>query len=300
MLLSEDGSTLLRVDHCDIKEDGSFDFPRSVTSIGEGAFMCCSLLEEVNILKGVTSIGTQAFAGCINLRKINIPETVTKINTQTFHKCTSLEQIKISHGLTSIGMQAFGECINLQEMIIPMGVISIHVGAFDGCTNLRRVSMPESVTSIGVNVFMNCENLQSILIDSTDENKRERIIRLIPEELKSKIVLCSKEEIQILWKQELKRITTTPHTTPLYRYFSSDLYEEAPKLPNELLVTVNRFVGGANPYYKEAFDLIQHVPLPIFKDGQNGLQNYKERIKEIVDGCISKAVEMNEERTLSL
>ena len=45
----------------------------SVTSIGYGAFDCCSGLTSVTIPNSVTSIGDRAFANCSGLQSIIIP-----------------------------------------------------------------------------------------------------------------------------------------------------------------------------------------------------------------------------------
>ncbi|MCW8407502.1 leucine-rich repeat domain-containing protein [Legionella sp. PATHC035] len=42
MKLSDDGKILLKGTNRDINEDGSFDFPAGVTSIGDDAFEGCS------------------------------------------------------------------------------------------------------------------------------------------------------------------------------------------------------------------------------------------------------------------
>ena len=50
----------------------NFIIPDSVTSIGNGAFSCCSSLQSVTIPNSVTSIGNEAFSRCSSLQSIFI------------------------------------------------------------------------------------------------------------------------------------------------------------------------------------------------------------------------------------
>ena len=138
--------------------------PESVTSIGKGAFYCCSNLTNVTIPEGVTSIGESAFYGCSNLTSVTIPESVTIIGDSAFDGCYSLTSVTIPEGVTSIGEYAFCGCSNLTSVTIPEGVTSIGGFAFIFCTSLASVTIPESVTIIGEYAFTNCTSLESITI----------------------------------------------------------------------------------------------------------------------------------------
>ena len=63
---------------------------KSVTSIGEGAFMYCPSLTSITIPNSVTSIGDNAFRSCTNLTSITIPNSVTRIGAYAFYDCNSL------------------------------------------------------------------------------------------------------------------------------------------------------------------------------------------------------------------
>ena len=86
---------------------------KSVTSIGNMAFLDCSNLSEINIPEGITSIGHHTFYNCRSLSEINIPEDVTSIGDYAFHNCSSLRKINISKGVTSIGERTFYGCSTL-------------------------------------------------------------------------------------------------------------------------------------------------------------------------------------------
>ena len=80
------------------KEDKKFVISSGVTSIGYGAFNCCSNLQEIILPSSVTSIGDLAFAECDSLREITLPSGVTSIGYRAFEWCENLQQINIPAG----------------------------------------------------------------------------------------------------------------------------------------------------------------------------------------------------------
>ena len=87
--------------------------PKSVTTLGRGAFYGCTSLNSIIIPNSVTSIGEHAFSRCSALTKIEIPNNVTSIDNNTFASCSSLKSINIPNSVTSIGSTAFVSCSNL-------------------------------------------------------------------------------------------------------------------------------------------------------------------------------------------
>ena len=144
----------------------SYIIPSSVTSIGDSAFMGCSL-EEVAIPDSVTSIGDHAFEDCFSLTGIVIPDSVTSIGTWTFCGCESLSSLVLPDGVTSIGDNAFRGCSFLNSVVIPCGVSCIGDCAFWGCRSLKSLVIPNSVTSIGDGAFYGCTSLTDIVIPNS-------------------------------------------------------------------------------------------------------------------------------------
>ena len=134
--------------------------PKSVTTLGAGAFYNCNNLIDVNIPDSITSIGHYAFNGCTSLTSINIPNNVTSIGDYAFGDCTSLTSINIPNNVTSIGYYAFGACSSLTSINIPNNVTSIGNNAFSACTSLISINIPNSVTSVGQSAFEGCTNLK--------------------------------------------------------------------------------------------------------------------------------------------
>jgi hypothetical protein len=139
----------------------------SVTSIGDGAFYNCEMLETVTIPNSVTSIGSKAFMFCKGLTSVTIPNSVTTIGFKAFMYCEGLASVTIPNSVTSIGDKAFSGCSDLTSVTIPNSVTSIPTRAFEGCWGLTSVTIPNSVTSIGDKAFSGCNGLASITIGNS-------------------------------------------------------------------------------------------------------------------------------------
>ena len=173
---------------------------KSVTSIGDEAFIFCRNLTSITIPNSATEIGYGAFEWCENLTSITIPESVTNIGHYAFGHCTSLKNITIPGSVTSIHTWAFVGCTSLTEIKVATknanyvsvngvlynkdktliicypagkkdktyniidGVTFIECEAFAYCTNLTSVTIPNSVTNIGGEAFFGCTSLTDITI----------------------------------------------------------------------------------------------------------------------------------------
>ena len=170
-----------------------YTIPNSVTTIGVGAFYCCSSLTSVTIPDSVTSIGYVAFCGCHNLTSVTIPDSVTTIGERAFAWCSNLQEFKgkfasedsrclivdgilnsfapaglteytIPNSVTTIGDNVFYDCSNLESVTIPDSVTTIGELAFTHCCSLTSITIPDSVTTIGEYAFNGCINLISVTI----------------------------------------------------------------------------------------------------------------------------------------
>ena len=106
--------------------------------------------------KSVTSIGVGAFFGCSSLKKVVLTENISVIEDSTFDDCSALTDITIPEGVTCIESSAFAKCSNLTEITLPKSLTKIDNWAFDNwafdnCSSLRSVTIlaenPPSIPS---------------------------------------------------------------------------------------------------------------------------------------------------------
>ncbi|KTC85919.1 leucine-rich repeat domain-containing protein [Legionella drozanskii] len=248
------GRILVRVDPSDLK-DGSFEIPSDVTSIAKRAFFPCrNRLKKISCPEGLLWIDEEAFYKCEALQEVNLSlsKNLTSIGRAAFMDCKNLREITIPESLALIQERAFCGCINLQQINFPESLLSIKTHAFWGCDNLRHVVFPGSLIAMGDEVFT---NLDKVFINSSNENTRKRIIELLPEHLRTRVVMYSEKELFELWGRELRRITNTI------------------------------------AMYHEAEALIKHLPLPT---RAADMEAYETEIGFIVDNCIQNALELKE------
>ena len=165
--------------------------------VGELAFLNCETLREAILPKTVTTIGGGAFYNNTGLESVHIPELVSDIGIQAFMRATNITKITVDPGNVTydsrencnaiihpatntlisgcqnsfipndvklIGDYAFVECRGLIEITIPESVDSIGISAFNYCEGLTSLSIPSSVTSLGAYAFNGCKSLSSIIL----------------------------------------------------------------------------------------------------------------------------------------
>ncbi len=120
----------------------SITIPKSVTEIGEAAFLRSGLTSVV-IPGGVGEIKRGTFSDCTGLTSVVIPEGVTTIDYGAFFGCTSLTSVEIPKGVKKIG-DSFGSA--LQTITLPAGVAKIDYWAFYNCKSLKTIYVPAKKT----------------------------------------------------------------------------------------------------------------------------------------------------------
>ena len=136
--------------------------------------------------KTVTTIGDMAFMGCESLTSIIIPSSVTTIGDWAFVGCESLTSITIPSSVTTIGDSAFWGCDSLTSITIPSSVTTIGDRAFMGCKHLTSVTMPSEILVFGAGVFDLCHKLKSLRIRDNDKERQ-----MTPREFFQKMERCS-------------------------------------------------------------------------------------------------------------
>lgn len=139
--------------------------PNTVTSIGDGAFVMCQELKEIDIPQSVAKIGEHAFGACHGLEKAKIASSI--IGESAFYGCDNLKEVWFHDSVTKIETDAFHGCECLKEVVIPNSVTIIEAGAFQWCKSLVRVSLPNSLTEIGDCAFIGCYNLKEAVLPNS-------------------------------------------------------------------------------------------------------------------------------------
>ncbi len=145
----------------------SITIPKTVSKIGEDAFIACKKLTNISIPDGIKTIEWGTFYNCESLTSIDIPDSVTSIADSAFSGCHKLVSISLPSKLTSIGKDAFAFCRNLKEIIVPDGITVLKEDTFYECEKLSSVVLPESLIEIEQCVFLDCESLHRIVIPAS-------------------------------------------------------------------------------------------------------------------------------------
>ena len=147
-----------------MKKLTSITIPKSVTSIGDGAFAHCSSLISCTIPNSVSKIGGGIFCGCEALISVELPESITSLSyyhedysgsyAGFFENCSSLTSVTIPESVTSIGNYAFYNCSSLTSVTIPENVRSIVEYAFSGCSSLASITCEATTPpTLGSDIF---------------------------------------------------------------------------------------------------------------------------------------------------
>ena len=141
--------------------------PNSIRSIGSAALYGCSSLKSIILSSCLNNIGDSAFAGCSSLTQIILPESITTIRNNAFQNCTSLESINIPSNISRIWQATFYNCCALKEVHISQNVKCIEANSFANCISLSTVTIDYGVETIGNYAFSGCTSLAVISIPSS-------------------------------------------------------------------------------------------------------------------------------------
>ena len=148
-----EGGTLLVHDGKDINQEDAYSrserrvsitqvmFLLNITRVGEYACKWAVNLATVEIPEGVTSIGCGAFWCCSKLTSVTFPKTLANIQRSAFNRCSSLEVVNLLHtDLQEIQSYAFEFCLVLKSVKVPASLRKIIISpqAFSFCNKLKN------------------------------------------------------------------------------------------------------------------------------------------------------------------
>ena len=110
----------------------TFQYNKNCTpsSIGNYAFWGCSKLKEANIVypKSVKTIGEGAFRDCTSLEGYTIPDHVTSVGNSAFMNCKMMKSVVVKPSVVSIGNFAFNGCIAMTGVVFEEGDETLSLG----------------------------------------------------------------------------------------------------------------------------------------------------------------------------
>lgn len=166
------------------KKTKEVKLPKSVTSIGQGAFASAAKMEKITIPSAVKTIPENAFANCEKLKTAKIPSKVTAIGDSAFYN-TAIKSVTIPKSVTKMGYSTFAWCSKLTSadlsktklkaipgqtfswsekltsVKLPKTLTKINNGAFSG-TGLKSFTASSKIEKIGYEAFNYSPNLKSV------------------------------------------------------------------------------------------------------------------------------------------
>ena len=156
----------------------SVTIPKSVRSIGRGAFSYCENLTSVTFQDREDAVGLikeldLVFNGCPNIANVAIPRCMAGIAIALFEDTLWLKNlgefavldhflikyqgtkanVVIPEEIEELGWLSFEYCESIEHVVIPEGITEIGHGTFRRCKNLQSVTIPKSVEAIDKSVF---------------------------------------------------------------------------------------------------------------------------------------------------
>jgi len=190
-------------EHCTNLKTITYDPQNALTTINDNAFLSCSSLTEVTLIKSLTNFSLSAFEGCINVTKFIvdeqnpnfasygdnlydknkttfllyapsntepdcfIPSTVTKISANAF-AYSKVEEVFVYNTDDAyeiiVEEKAFYHCSFLKTLSFWDSIISIGNRAFEYCSVLSSAKLGDKLQSLGDYAFYYCEKLSSATI----------------------------------------------------------------------------------------------------------------------------------------
>ncbi|MBQ8287973.1 MAG: leucine-rich repeat protein [Clostridia bacterium] len=159
---------------------------KSVTRIGENAFLNNNTMVSIVIPNTVIMICQSAFQSCGVLKTADLSDNLTQIEYGAFVNCQSLESIVLPDSLCKLGEEAFSNCSALKAINIPNSVKEWGRGTFmnsgiitvdleDGLetigdhafayTDLQKIVLPDSIQAIDYMAFAACAQLESVSLN---------------------------------------------------------------------------------------------------------------------------------------
>lgn len=129
----------------------SFNIPKQVYKIGDGAFSCPNLtmitvdknnkyfVSDNNVLYRAGKKYLLQYAPGNKNTRFTIPSTVKQMGVASFMYCKNLKSVTLSKSIKWIEQNNFAYCTNLETIVIPKSVTVVSSESFYKCNKLRVV-----------------------------------------------------------------------------------------------------------------------------------------------------------------
>ncbi len=146
-------------------------FVEGLKEIGNYAFFKCkNLSERIEFPKSLVTIGNGAFSGCVSIVEVTIPGSVSIIGSGAFRECIGIEKLNLEEGIEQIYSYAFEGCVSIKgKLQIPSSVYSLGEDAFWGCESITEVNIPVKVHRLRNGCFARCLKLTTVKYMGTKE-----------------------------------------------------------------------------------------------------------------------------------
>ena len=105
--------------------------PRALEQIGRYSFSGTAI-KQLDLPDALLWIGDGAYMDCTKLGNVNLPKHIVELPPQVFKGCCVLRKLTLPDGLLSIGSEAFSGCSGLLDLIVPETVSTVGDNAFAG------------------------------------------------------------------------------------------------------------------------------------------------------------------------
>lgn len=184
--------------YCDSIKTVTFAEGSQMQTIGVGAFMHCSNLEDITLPDSVNYIQSNAFSYCDKLATVNVSANseLDSIGSQAFMECYNLIDItNLLARVTEIYQETFSGCSKLPNVTLPSDLDTIGARAFDACYDFTAIHIPVNVSNIGKGAFRGCINVETITVDENNTTYHSEGNCLIETETNKVIFGCKNSEI---------------------------------------------------------------------------------------------------------
>ncbi|MCC8071270.1 MAG: leucine-rich repeat domain-containing protein [Bacteroidales bacterium] len=142
--------------------------PVSVSSMGQGVFSDCALLESLDIQANIAALPNATVTNSSKLEEIILGNGITTIEEKAISNCTSLTSIEFPSSLKVVCSEAFQGCSSLSRIILNEGIEVLEDNAFHGLCSLYQLVLPASLQFVGSEAFNGCSSLKQVIIADSE------------------------------------------------------------------------------------------------------------------------------------